>query len=227
MRNDGKRLDGQNADIGGRDGVLLEALNVTVRYGGLTALSNVTVAVPERSIVGLIGPNGAGKTTLFGVLSGLVNCSEGHVYIGSKDVTKASPRARARMGLARTFKQLELFAGLTVREHLILAYRLRNSRRRLWRDLVDVRSLLRPDALEVERVQSLLEMLSIEEFSEQLATALPLGVARLVEVGRALATSPRIVLLDEPCSGLDPRDSEMLAATLTRIVEEQNLSLFE
>src|SRR5215468_2526493 len=109
----------------------MEARNITVRFGGLVALNDVSLSVPPASIVGLVGPNGAGKTTLFGVLSGLLNPNGGDVYLGGQKITNKSPSKRARLGLARTFQQLELFMGLTVREHVVLGYRVRAQRRRL------------------------------------------------------------------------------------------------
>src|SRR5580698_4417916 len=124
----------------------LSASGVTVRYGGLTALSNVSVEVQTGTVVGLVGPNGAGKSTLLGVLSGLVRPNAGRVWLHGRDVTGLSPRARARCGLARTFQQPELFLGLTVREHLVVAHRARVDPSRLWRDMFDPRSLLPPSA---------------------------------------------------------------------------------
>ena len=109
-------------------GPVLEARGVTVRFGGLTALADVSLTVPPQSIVGLVGPNGAGKTTLFGVLSGILNPTHGSVVLQGDDVTRASPQERARAGLARTFQRTELFADLTVREHLVLADRSRHAR---------------------------------------------------------------------------------------------------
>ena len=119
----------------GTETAVLSARSVTVQFGGLRALSDVDLDVAPRSIAGLVGPNGAGKTTMLGVLSGLQRATSGRVWLRGEDVTDASPQARARRGLARTFQQPELFLGLTVREHLVLAYRVRFERRRLWRDM--------------------------------------------------------------------------------------------
>jgi ABC-type branched-subunit amino acid transport system ATPase component len=198
---------------------------VSVRFGGLRALSNVSIEVPPATIVGLVGPNGAGKSTLFGVLSGLQRPNTGQVVLAGEDVTRASPQARAKRGLARTFQQPELFMGLTVREHLVLAYRVRHARSRLWKDMFLAGSLRRPDKEEQARVDGLLDLLLLTPFANQLADSLPLGTSRLVEVGRALAVGPTVILLDEPLAGLDAHEAERLAAALKRTVEEEKVAL--
>jgi branched-chain amino acid transport system ATP-binding protein len=203
----------------------IEARNVTVRFGGLVALNDVSLSVDPGSIVGLVGPNGAGKTTLFGVLSGLLNPQGGDVFLGGQKVTGASPSKRARLGLARTFQQLELFMGLTVREHVVLGYRVRNQRGRLWTDLLTAGALHPASNDESERVDHLVELLGLTNVANTAASVLPLGTARRVEVARALATGPSIVLLDEPSSGLDAHETAQLGAALRTVVEEEHVSM--
>jgi ABC-type branched-subunit amino acid transport system ATPase component len=198
----------------------LVASAITVRFGGLTALSEVSVEVQPGSIAGLVGPNGAGKSTLLAVLSGLLRPNGGRVQLGGEDVTNVSCRARTRKGLARTFQQPELFMGLTVREHLVLAHRARVAPQRLWRDMLDPRSLLPPAQEENERIDELLELLRLTRVAKAPVAALPLGILRLVEVGRALATEPRVLLLDEPLSGLDIKASENLLTVFRQIVDQ-------
>jgi ABC-type branched-subunit amino acid transport system ATPase component len=204
---------------------LLKAVNVSVRFGGLLALADVAVSVPRATIVGLVGPNGAGKSTLFGVLSGLLRPNSGYVELAGEDVTHATPQSRARRGLARTFQQPELFMGLTVREHLVLAHRVRHARSRLWKDMFTAACLRRPDRAENERVDGLLDLLLLGPFANQLADSLPLGTSRLVEVGRALASGPSVILLDEPLAGLDAHEAERLAAALRRTADEERVAL--
>jgi branched-chain amino acid transport system ATP-binding protein len=203
----------------------LEARGVTVRFGGLVALSDVSISVMPGNIVGLVGPNGAGKTTFFGVVSGLLRPQDGQVFLAGREVTRASPAARARLGLARTFQQLELFLGLSVREHIVIGYRARHERRRLWLDLLDGGSLHRPAREETEQVERLLSLLDLGSVADAPAAALPLGIARRVEVARALATSPSVLLLDEPSSGLDGHETARLADALRTIVAEENLAM--
>jgi len=203
---------------------LLSGEGISVRFGGLQALSNVSIAVPRQAIMGLIGPNGAGKSTLIGVLSGLLAPSSGRVSLDGLDVTSQSAQQRARRGLARTFQQPELFAGLSIREHLMLAWRVRHDRARMWKDLVLGRAWRRPERDENERVDQLLESLGLARLGHAPVAALPLGYSRLVEIGRALAASPKVVLLDEPLSGLDGQESEQVAEILYGLVGSEGVS---
>jgi branched-chain amino acid transport system ATP-binding protein len=198
---------------------------VTVLFGGLAAIDDVSLAVPPAQIVGLVGPNGAGKSTLFGVLSGLLRPVRGTVALGGADVTHARPQVRAAHGLARTFQHPELFTGLTVREHLVLAYRVKHARRRTWSDLFTLGSLRRSDPVERNAVDELIELLGLGPVATRSALGLPLGSARLLELGRALAVSPTVVLLDEPSSGLDSAETEQFEQSLRLVNRERQISV--
>jgi ABC-type branched-subunit amino acid transport system ATPase component len=207
-------------------GTAIEAVGVTMRYGGITALSDVSFDARHGEVTGLVGPNGAGKSTLFAVLSGLQSPNAGRVLLGGVDVTRTTPEQRARNGLARTFQHPELFVDLTVREHLVLAWRLRNARSRLVTDVLTGRGLVRrPDRREGSAIAEIIELLGLEDAADRQAVELPLARTRLVEIGRALACSPQVLLLDEPLAGLDLRDRERLSEVLTRVVEERGISL--
>jgi branched-chain amino acid transport system ATP-binding protein len=203
----------------------LECRGITVRYGGLLAVNDVSISVPAGELVGLVGPNGAGKSTLFGVVSGLVTPSRGTVLIDGEDVTRASPQLRAARGLARTFQHPEIFGGLTVRQHLVLAHRARTAKRRVWSDLFTLGSLRPADSEEKAMVDGLIESLGLVTIADRPATGLPLGLCRLVELGRALATSPTVLLLDEPSSGLDSAETGEFEETLRRMAGERGVSV--
>jgi ABC-type branched-subunit amino acid transport system ATPase component len=201
---------------------LLAADDVTVRFGGVVALDQVSLAVPTGSTVGLVGPNGAGKTTLFGVLSGLIHPRSGRVTMSGVDVTRRSPQTRARRGLSRTFQRMELFTELTVRDHLVVARRVKEGRERLIgiaRDLTGFGE--RPGPGEAEAIAGILALLGLESVADRPALAIPLGTGRLLEVGRALAAEPTVMLLDEPSSGLDVHETEQLGAALRRVRQDR------
>jgi len=201
---------------------LLAAEGVTVRFGGVVALDDVRIAVPNGSTVGLVGPNGAGKTTLFGVLSGLLRPRTGRVTMSGHDVTRRSPQARARLGLARTFQRMELFTELTVREHLVIAQRVHAGRQSLLgfaRDLSGFGE--RPGPGEDDRVDGILDLIGLTAVADRPAVSVPLGTGRLIEVARALAAEPAVMLLDEPSSGLDSQETDHLGEALQRVRAER------
>jgi branched-chain amino acid transport system ATP-binding protein len=181
----------------------LEVEGVTVAYGGNRALDGVGIAAEQGRVTGLIGPNGAGKSTLFDVVSGLRRPSSGRVLLDGRDVTRMGPARRARRGLARTFQRLELFGRLSVRDNLLVAAELGPERRRAAR-----------------AVDEVVDRLGLAGVADQPADALPTGVARLVEVGRALAVRPALLLLDEPAAGQDAAETERFAALLRSLARD-------
>ena len=186
---------------------LLDASDVSVRFGGLLALDSASLAVEPGCITGLIGPNGAGKTTLFNVITGLQHPTAGRVTVDGRDVTDAKPHRRARLGIARTFQRLEAFGSLSARENVLVAAEMR----RRWAD---------DSTPPADIVQRALEQVGIVHVAEQVVDSLPTGTARLVELARALATKPRVLLLDEPSSGLNEDETQSLAALLRELVAD-------
>jgi branched-chain amino acid transport system ATP-binding protein len=201
---------------------VLRACDVRMRFAGILALDGVDLEVGEGERVGLIGPNGAGKTTLFNCLLGVLRPSEGRVELDGRDVTRLPVHERAGRGIGRTFQRIELFPGTTVREHLLIADRMRRGQRSLWRDLV---GLGRPRPDEVARCDALLGRLGLASLAEAPIERLSLGQGRLVEVGRALMTEPRVLLLDEPSSGLDRAETAALAETLLTVQQEHGFAI--
>ncbi len=180
---------------------LLEIEEVSVQFGGLLAVDDASISVPAGCVTGLIGPNGAGKTTLFNVITGLQAPSGGRVMLEDEEVTRRRPYRRARLGIARTFQRLEAFGSLTARENVLVALEMR----RRW-------ATARYDCGKI--ADELLERVGIAHVAETRVEALPTGSARLVELARALATDPKVLLLDEPSSGLDEQETDALGVLL-------------
>ena len=214
-----------DATAGTTDDVLLEADGVNVRFGGLLALSEVCLHTRQGRITGLVGPNGAGKTTLFGVLTGYVRPLGGRVLFRGQEITRKAPQERARLGISRTFQHPQLFASLSVAEHLSLGYRMGNSPGRILRDLAGINGWRRPKRAEREAVDTLIEVLGLQAVAHRGCASLPTGIARLVEVGRALAAEPTMLLLDEPAAGLDERESDELFRALQLASADKGVSL--
>jgi branched-chain amino acid transport system ATP-binding protein len=204
---------------------VLQVADVSVRFGGISALSGVSIAVRPATIVGLIGPNGAGKTTLFSVISGLRFPDAGRVLLSAEDITRRTPQYRSRRGLARTFQHPELFGSLTIREHLVLAHRIHQSARRMWTDLFTLRGFRSSDAGEADSVTEIIDLLGLARVADAKIQSLPLGLTRLVEVGQAIATRPRLLLLDEPSAGLNPQETDNLGSALRSIFERREIAM--
>lgn len=186
---------------------LLETRGVTVRFGGHTAVDDVSLAVHAGAVTGLIGPNGAGKTTFFNTVTGLQKPTSGRVLIDGRDVTGKAPYKRARLGLARTFQRLELFLSLSVRDNLRVAGDIHGTGTRARRNV----------EAETDR---LLELTGLTDVANRDVSDIPTGRARVVEVARALMTEPRVLLLDEPASGQTEQETEDFAELLVRLAAD-------
>ncbi len=183
---------------------MLEARELSVRFGGHMAVDAVDLEVDAGQIIGLIGPNGAGKTTTFNVLTGLQVPTRGKVSLEGRDITKVAAHKRARLGLARTFQRLELFGSLTVYDNVLTAAELNKVPGRSPRDVA----------------AELVERVGLADLAEQRADSLSTGSARLVELARALACEPRVLLLDEPASGLDEHETDQFASLLQALAAD-------
>jgi len=195
---------------------LLEAEGVTVRFGGLTAVNAAGLSVREGEVVGLIGPNGAGKTTLFNAVLGLNSPVAGTVRLHGHDVTGLPPHQRARLGLARTFQALQLFRELTVFDNVLVATHLHNHSGLLSNLAASPRTLRAESELR-SRVDQVLGMLDLVDVADRPVQGLPFGTLRMVELARALVTGARLLMLDEPASGLNERETDRLAAVVRSV----------
>lgn len=186
---------------------LLEIEEVEVRFGGVVAVNGASFDVEEGKVVGLMGPNGAGKTTLFNVITGLQDPTRGRVRFDGQDISKVAPRQRALRGIGRTFQRLEVFGSLSVGDNIRVA--------------AEMRGLDHPDRIR----DGLLERVGLRAFADVPADAVPTGIARLTELARALACDPRMLLLDEPSSGLNENETEDFAVLVRSLAEDDGRSV--
>jgi branched-chain amino acid transport system ATP-binding protein len=198
---------------------LLRTRGITVRYGGVRALNDLDLELRRGETLGLVGPNGAGKTTLFDVISGHRRADGGQILLEGEDVTAKSPVWRSRHGMRRTFQRQQVFGGLTVEDNVLTALEWKTVRGGLIVDLLRLpvgKDLRRRHK---EAVNETLEVCGIADLRSEYASALPIGVTRMVELARATVVAPRVLLLDEPTSGLDSAEVRHLSKTIARVRE--------
>lgn len=204
--------------------MLLEMKNVVKRFGGLTAVSNMSFSVEEGEIFGVIGPNGAGKTTIFNLITGVYQVTEGDILFDGKSIEGKKPYEIINMGIARTFQNIRLFTGMTVLENILVGHH-----DRLKSGLLA--SFLRTGAQRKEEKEAredgleLLKFVGLEQDADRLATELPYGKQRKLEIARALATRPKLILLDEPAAGMNDSETAALTELIHQIREKYGTTI--
>ena len=203
---------------------VLEAKSVSVAFGGLLAVNSVDFTIPRRSVVSLIGPNGAGKTTFFNVLTGLYKPSAGTIDYEGRDITDLPPHKFASIGIARTFQNIRLFGLMTAQENLMVAMhsRLKSG---ITSTILRTPKQRREEQGAEDRAQELLDYVGLGKWTYEFARNLSYGDQRRLEVARALALEPKVLLLDEPTAGMNPQESQVFIDFVKRLVAERDISI--
>ncbi len=198
---------------------LLEARAVTRLFGGLRAVDGVDLSIQSGKITSVIGPNGAGKTTLFNCLTGILSVTAGTIWFEGRDVTRLPAHRRTSLGAARTFQNIRLFGGMTVMENVLVGSHARG-RQGLASALFRGRAFREEEESALARASEILHFLDLAETAGRAAAELPYGLQRRLEIARALATEPKLLLLDEPAAGMNPQETNELMDLVRRIRDE-------
>ncbi|MEW6105426.1 MAG: ABC transporter ATP-binding protein [Bacillota bacterium] len=208
-----------------QNGVVLTLDHVTIKFGGLVAVNDFSLDIRKGELVGLIGPNGAGKTTVFNIVTGQYTPTSGRVIFEGRDITGWRPDLIAAAGIARTFQNVRLFTGLTVLDNVLVSQHLRLKSSFL-SAAFQLPDYVKEDEDARARGMDLLERVGLASLAKEQAGSLPYGQQRRLEIARALATSPRLLLLDEPAAGMNPEETTQLMRFICRIRDEFDLTIF-
>jgi len=203
---------------------ILKADHITIRFGGLTAVSDFYLNLQEGELVGLIGPNGAGKTTVFNMITGVYKPTKGKIYFNGQEITKKSVDKITALGIARTFQNIRLFTNLSVIDNVMIGCHLR-IKSPVLSAVFRLPQYLQEENYMREEAEELLKEVKLEKFKNYVAGGLPYGEQRKLEIARALATRPKLLLLDEPAAGMNPRETKELMTFILRIQEKYKLTI--
>jgi len=203
---------------------LLEIADVGISFGGLRAVDGVSVSVEEREIFAIIGPNGAGKTTLFNLISRIYEPTTGRIVFAGRDITQIPPHEVVRAGIARTFQNINLFDNATVLDNLMLG-RYRHCRSGLLRQTLFTPFVRREKLADRRKVEEVIDFLELGKYRDVLVAGLPYGVRKIVELGRALAAEPRLLLLDEPSSGLNVEETNDMVFWIQDLRDDLDMTI--
>lgn len=204
---------------------MLKTDNITMQFGGLTAVKNFNLVLNKGEIVALIGPNGAGKTTAFNMITGVYKPTKGKIYYKGKDITDLAPHNITKLGIARTFQNIRLFKDLSVLDNVLIANHL-HIKSNLFEALMRLPKYKNEDRKMVKKSLDLLEMVGLTDVRNEKSSSLPYGMQRRLEIARALATNPEVLLLDEPAAGMNPKETEDLTNFIKQIRNDFNLTIF-
>lgn len=203
---------------------LFQAHSISVKFGGVTALYNVSFEVNKGEVFTIIGPNGAGKTTIFNCINRYYDLNEGFFIFNGQDITKVNPHVIADLGIARTFQNIELFKNATVIDNILLG-RHRHRRSNLISEALFTKSVFKQEIRNREKAEEIIDFLDLKAYRDLSVANLPYGVQKTVELGRALAMEPELLMLDEPSSGMNMEETEDLAFWITDIKEELGITI--
>lgn len=203
---------------------LLDAKGIGIAFGGLKAVQDLSVRIPMGGLYGLIGPNGAGKTTAFNLLTGVYRTQTGSVHLGGKRVDDLPPHKIAEAGLSRTFQNIRLMGALSVLDNVRLACHVRG-RHSIWRTMLRTPRFVAQEVAMEARAVEILRVFQLESLADAPARSLPYGDQRRLEICRALATEPRVLLLDEPAAGMNPSEKKALATSIRSIRDRFGLAI--
>lgn len=204
---------------------LLRTNNITMKFGGLTAVKEFNLSINKGEIVALIGPNGAGKTTAFNMITGVYAPSEGQVIYNGKRISGLKPDAITKKGIARTFQNIRLFNDLSVLDNILIANHL-HLKSSFWGGMLKLPKYQKEEKKMIQKSLKILEKVGLLDVKNEKAGSLPYGKQRRLEIGRALATEPNLLLLDEPAAGMNPTESDELTAFIKEIRDEFDLTIF-
>ncbi len=202
----------------------LELKNVTMRFGGLTAVGDLSAGIGPGDLVGLIGPNGAGKTTVFNAITGVYTPTEGDVIFNGEKLNGKKPNQISGCGIARTFQNIRLFKGMTVYDNIRVSLTPR-SKYKATGSVLRSGGFYKEEAVVEKRIAELLEIFKLNEMSDEMATSLPYGDQRRLEIVRALATDPKLLLLDEPAAGMNPAEKQNLMKLIQYLREQFKIAI--
>ena len=203
---------------------LLKVQNVTRRFGGLVAVDSVSFDVMQGEVLTIIGPNGAGKSTLFNVISRIYPQSTGQLFFEGVDLGDTPPHKIANLGIARTFQNIELFEHATVLQNLLIGHH-RLNRTGFWSNLLFLNSTRQEEHASRLRIEEVIDFLGLQKYRDSFVSGLPYGIRKVVELGRAISMDPKLLLLDEPSSGLNPEETEEMAFWIKDLVNDLGITV--